>query len=48
MSDIDEPFRIGTVKGWGNFHGVIDEVAIYNEVLSTLRINEHFAKGTDK
>jgi len=48
MPDIDEPFRIGIVKTWGAFHGVVDEVAIYGEVLEKARIDAHFAIGTGK
>ena len=42
---IPDPLRIGSVQEWGNFTGVIDEVAIYEAVLPEARIQAHYEIG---
>jgi len=42
---IPDPLLIGRVEGWGNFKGVIDEVAIYDVVLPEARIQAHYEIG---
>jgi hypothetical protein len=40
------PLTAGSVANWGNFTGVLDEIAIYDKALSQARIAAHYARGT--
>jgi hypothetical protein len=40
------PFTAGRVADWTRFTGVLDEIAIYDKVLSATRIAAHYARGT--
>ena len=40
-----QPFRIG---GYNNFNGLIDEVRIYNEILSSAQIQKLYAQGAKR
>jgi hypothetical protein len=40
------PVTAGVVANWGRFTGVLDEIAVYDKVLSQARIAAHYARGT--
>ena len=43
-----EPVTIGDGYAGAGFHGIIDEVRIYNRVLTTAEIQKHYAEGAAK
>ena len=42
---VPDPLQIGDGNNWGNFDGTIDEVAIYEHVLTPVRIEAHYEAG---
>jgi hypothetical protein len=42
---VDDPLQIGDGNNWGNFGGTIDEVAIYEHVLTPAQVQAHYDAG---
>jgi hypothetical protein len=38
--------QVGKVTAYGYFNGIVDEVAVYNSLLTAARIQAHFASGS--
>jgi hypothetical protein len=45
MAEHEDDLTIGDCNNWGNFAGLIDEVAIYDYALTPMQIAAHTAAG---